>query len=168
VVAIRGTWKVELDDAGTGFEYGDNRIGANAWLKGTAEGTVWLMRENVEVPFVISRRIGARIALDDVHYSDAHRAVVGTLRDLGLNVGDNVIAELLARVGERLLEQQVMGVNPVPILRREQVDELVGPMVSPLNMNMAVEELRLEVTGQDLTLKLKFGFTHRQLEGATR
>ncbi len=61
-----------------------------------------------------------------------------------------------AEAGERLA---------IPILRREQVDELVGPMASPLNMNMAVEELRLEITGEDLTLRLKFGFKHRRLEG---
>ena len=40
---------------------------------------------------------------------------------------------------------------------------MVGPMGGPLKMKMGVEDLDLEVTEDDLTLKVRFGFTRAQL-----
>lgn len=56
------------------------------------------------------------------------------------------------------------GVNPVPILRREQVADMVGSMGGALRVKMGVEDLELLVDEHDMTLRVRFGFAHRQLE----
>lgn len=163
LVRIEGSWKVELDDLGTELTYGRQQVGADAYVRGIAEGTVFLLKENVEFPFRIERRIGASIALADIRYSPEHEAVIGTLQDLGVYIGDNAVFQLVSRLAEYGLEQQLPRVNPLPILRRAQVQDMVGPMGGPLKMQMGVEDLELEINDSELSLKVRFGFTRKQI-----
>lgn len=163
VIRVDGTWRVELDSLGTDLKYGTQQVGADAFVKGVAEGTLFLLKENVELPFRIEKRLGASVALKDIRYDPRHRAVIGSVRDLGVFLGDNAVLQLLARLAEYALEQQLPKVNPVPILKRDQVEQMVGPMGGPLKMRMGVEDLELEITDRDMTLKVRFGFTQAQL-----
>jgi hypothetical protein len=130
---------------------------------GVAVGQIHRLTANGEIPFHIERRVGASVSLGDIRYDPGHRAVIGSLQDLGIYIGDNAVMQLLSRLAEYGLEQQLPRANPVPILRRDQVDEMVGPMGGPLKMKMGVEDLDLEITADDLTLKVRFGFTRAQL-----
>jgi hypothetical protein len=163
LVRVQGDWWVELDALGTELTYGAQKVGADARVKGVAEGSIWLLQENLEIPFRIERRIGASVTLGDIRYDPQHRAVIGSLRDLEVFIGDHALAQLVARLAEALLEQQLPRANPVPILKRDQVQDMVGPMGGALKLQMGVEELELEVTEQDLTLKVRFGFTRGRI-----
>ena len=163
MVRVEGTWRVQLDDIGTQLRYGHQRVGADAYVKGVAEGTIYLLKENVEFPFVIERRLGASVTLKDIRYDQGHKAIIGSFGDLGLHIGDNAAFQLVSRLAEYLLDQQLPRVNPLPILKREQVEEMLGPMGGPLKMKMGVEDLELEITEKDMTLKVRFGFTQLQL-----
>jgi len=165
VVHVDGSWRIILDDAGTHLRYGRQQVGADAWVKGIAEGTLYFLRENVEVPFGIERRIGASVTLGDIHYDKGSAAVIGSLQDLALHVGERAVWQLLARAAEAVLHRQLDRVNPVPILRRDQVEEMVGPMGGAFRVKMGVEDLALVVTDAGLTLKVRFGFTQSQLPG---
>lgn len=168
VAYIDATWKIELDDVGSRIRYGTQRLDADAWVKGTAQGTVYLLRENIELPFQVERRIGASVGLGDIHYDDGHRAVIGQLRDLALHAGDRALYQLLARLGERALEGQLDGVNPVPILRRDQVQEMVGGMGEALRVKMGIETLKLRIDRDAMTLSVRFGFERPRVEGKER
>lgn len=163
LVRVNGTWRVELDDAGTALRYGEQKVGADAFLRGTAEGTIHLLRENVEIPFRVSRRIGASVTLDDIHFAADRDAVVGSLRDIGVDIGEARLLQLASRLVERVVEPQLAGVGPIQILSRDQVEGLVGPLGGPLRMHMGVERMELLVTEHALTLEVRFGFTQRQL-----
>jgi hypothetical protein len=163
LVRIEGEWSVELDQLGTELRYSRQKVAAEAHVKGVAEGTIHLLRENVELPFRLERRVGASVALGDVHYDAGHRAVIGTLQDLELHVGESATMHLLTTLAERLLAQQLPRVNPIPILRRDQVQEMVGSMGGPLRMQLGVEDLDLEIDDHELTLKIRFGFSRLQV-----
>jgi hypothetical protein len=163
-IRVEGKYEVKLDDLGSQLSYGSQQVGADAYLKGTATGTLFLLKENVEIPFTIEKRLGVSVTLGDIHYDRGQQAVIGSLKDLGLHLGDHAVLQLLARLGEYLLEQQLPRVNPVPILKRTQVDEMVGGLGGPLKMKMGVADLDLEVTPTDLTLSVRFGFTQLQIE----
>lgn len=166
-IRVEGTYEVALDNLGTQMRYGTQQVGAEAYVKGTAKGTIYLLNENIEIPFQLERRLGASITLADIHYEKGDQAVIGSLQDLGLHVGDHAVWQLLGRLGEYLLEQQLPRVNPVPILKREQIDEMVGGLGGPLKMKMGVENLELAVTEDDLTLSVRFGFAQGQIEDKT-
>lgn len=164
MVEVQGTYRVEVSESGTEFGYGRQRIHADAFVRGVAEGTVSLARHNIEIPFHLERQIGAAVTLGDIHYDRQKRAVIGSLGDLALHLGDHAVFQLVARIGERLLEQQLPRVNPVPILRRDQVEEMVGGLGGALNTKMGVDELELVITDEELSLQVRFGFSQAQLE----
>ncbi|TNE87457.1 MAG: hypothetical protein EP330_18510 [Deltaproteobacteria bacterium] len=168
LVQVEGTYKVELSESGTEFGYGRQRIQADAYVRGVAEGTIYLARNNVELPFRIERQIGAAVVLGDIHYDRHKKAVIGSLGDLALHLGDHAVFQLVARLGEKALEQQLPRVNPVPILRRDQVEEMVGGLGGALNTKMGVDELELVITEDELSLQVRFGFTQAQLEDSER
>ncbi|MBA2319824.1 MAG: hypothetical protein H0V89_01605 [Deltaproteobacteria bacterium] len=159
IVRVEGEYKVELDALGTELRYGPQRVGADAYVRATATGTIFFLRKNVEIPFVFEKRVGASINLADIRYDAGHKAVIGSLRDLEVFLGDGVLLQILSRLAEKGLEGKVAEANAIPILKREQVEEMVGPMGGPLKLKMGVDELELELNEQDMTLKVRFGFS---------
>ena len=91
--------------------------------------------------------------------------MIGDLRDLSVHIGEGVLQQLLAKVAERALETQLPAVGPVPILRRDQVEEMVGGLGGAFRVAMGVDELALVVTEDELTLKVRFGFARHELDG---
>jgi hypothetical protein len=165
LVRVNGDWKVEVDRDGSDFKYAQQRFGVEAHVKVVATGKVYLLRENIEFPFVLEKRIGAEAALADIHYDTEKRALVGTLEGVTVNFGEHVILQLLNRAAEYLLAQQTPKVNPVPILKKDQIEEMVSPAGGPLKIKMGVEDVALDISDEEMTLKVKFGFAQLQLPG---
>jgi hypothetical protein len=168
LVRVQGDWTVQIDRDGSEFKYAKQRFGVEAHVKAVATGKVYLLDQNIELPFVIEKRIGAEAALADIRYDKDRAALVGTLQDVTVDLGEHFVLQLLSRGAEQLLQQQVGNVNPVPILPRQQVEEMVGPMGGPLKLKMGVEDVALDIDEDELTLKVKFGFTQLQLEDRGR
>lgn len=165
VIKVQGDWRVEVDREGSDFHYSDQKFGVEAHVKAVATGKVYLLRENIEFPFVLEKRIGAEASLGDIHYDKEKRALIGELQDVQVDLGENFILQLLSRGAEHLLAQQVPKVNPVPILKKDQIEEMVSPAGGPLKLKMGVDDVALDITDDEITLKIKFGFQQLQLEG---
>lgn len=163
LVKVEGDWRVEVDREGSDFKYSDQRFGVEAHVKCVASGKVYLLRENVEFPFTIEKRIGAEAALGDIRYDQERRALVGELQGVTVDLGEHFVLQMLNRGVEYLLAQQTPKVNPVQILKRDQIEELVSPAGGPLRLKMGVEDVALEINEEELTLKVKFGFSQLQL-----
>lgn len=170
LVRVEGGWRVELDATGTHLVYGPQKVVADARVKGTARGTIFLLRENVEIPFALERRVGASITLGDIRYDPGSEAIIGSLRDLAVHVGDRAVAQLLARLAEHVLSQRLPDTGPIPILRRDQVQEMVGGLGGALRVDMAVDAMDLRVDDGEMTLRVRFGFARpaRALEDKER
>ena len=52
VLHVEGDWKVVVDQDGTDFHYGEQKIGVDAHVKATATGTFCLLKKNLGIPFV--------------------------------------------------------------------------------------------------------------------
>lgn len=165
LVRVQGDWKVEVDRDGSDFKYAKQRFGVEAHVKAVATGKVYLLRENVEFPFVIEKRIGAEAALGDIRYDRERNALVGQLQDVTVDLGENFVLQLLNRGAEYLIAQQTPKVNPVSILPKDKLEEMVAPAGGPLKLKMGVEDVQLDIDEDELTLKVKFGFTQLQLTG---
>lgn len=165
VLRVEGDWKLEVDREGTEFHYAPQKLGVDAHVKAVATGKAFLLRNNVELPFTIEKRLGASCYLGDIRYDKSLEAVVGDIMDPEVDFGDHVVMRLLNEGAAYLLAQQTHRFNPVPILKRAQVEDMVAPAGGPLKLKMGVEDVVLEVTEADLTLKVRFGFSTLQLEG---
>ncbi len=166
LVHVQGDWRVEVDREGSDFKYSQQRFGVEAHVKAVATGKVYLLRENIEFPFVLEKRIGAEAALADIRYDAERKALVGHLQDVTVDLGDHFILQLLNRGAEHLLAQQTPKVNPVQILKKDQIEEMIGPAGGPLKLKMGVEDVALDIDEDELTLKVKFGFSQLQLSGS--
>lgn len=165
VIRVQGDWRAEVDREGSDFKYAEQRFGVEAHVKVVATGKVYLLRENLEFPFVLEKRIGAEAALGDIRYDPDRRALIGVLQDVQVDLGENFILQLLNRGAEYLIAQQTPKVNPVPILPKDKLEEMVAPAGASLKLKFGVEDVELDIDENELTLKIKFGFTQLQLTG---
>mgnify|MGYP000607093028 CR=1 FL=1 len=166
VLQVEGDWSLDLDDDGTFFEYAPQKIGVDAHVKAVAAGRIHLLRKNIEIPFTLEKRVGARCSLGDIHYDKSDQAITGKIQDPALDFGEHVAFRVLNEVSAYVLANQAAQRFPsVPILKKAQVEEMVSPAGGPLRLKMGVEDVALEVTEDNLTLKVRFGFTQKQIEG---
>lgn len=165
LVRVQGDWRAEVDQDGSDFKYARQKFGVEAHVKVVATGKVYLLRENIEFPFALEKRIGAEANLLDIRYDRQREALVGDLGDISIDLGEHFVLELLNRGAEYLVVQQVPKANPVPILRKAQLEEMVGPAGGPLKLKLSVEDVALDIDDDELTLKVRFGFSQLQLPG---
>ena len=165
MVKVRGTWRVQIEQEGSEFFYAQQRVGLQARVSVRAEGMAYLVRNNLEFPFVLEKSASAALALTDIHYDKGMQALVGNLGGLLVDLGDHVLYQFLGRAAEVGLEKQFPNVNPFKMLSREQLEGFVSPAGGALRLNMGVEDLDLEVNVETVTLKVRFGFAQKQIEG---
>ena len=165
VIKIEGDWKIELDRDGTEFHYAHQRIGVDAHMRLMATGTAYLLRQNLEVPFTIERRLGAACFLGNIRYDKNARAVIGMVEDPAVHLGNNIVVRLVEEVARYVLDQQAHKLAPVTILKKAQIESLVAPAGGPLRVKMGVDHVDIEVSEEELTLKVRFGFDQKQLTG---
>lgn len=158
LVAVEGTWRVEIDEVGTELAYGPQKVRADAFLKGVAEGTITLLRDNISRPFRLEVRLGASMSLARVRYASDREAVIANLQDLALHLGDHAVLQLVSRFAEQLVAPRVERTPPVEILRRKQLEDLVGPMGQGLGTAMGVDDLQLDIDDDEMILRVRFGF----------
>ena len=163
MIRVEGEWELEVDRDGTDFHYGEQTIGAEATFKLSAKGTARLLKENVELPFDLSKRVGAEVHLRDITYDRETGRIVGYLRGLSLKLGDHPLWRLVEDASGKLIDQQADRFNPIPILQSEQIEGILEPAAGALNMTMDIDDLALDVGPEYMTLKVKFGFAQKQL-----
>jgi hypothetical protein len=163
IVKVEGEWELEVDQDGTDFHFGHQTIGAEATFKLSAKGTARLLKNNVEVPFDLSKKIGAEIHLRDIEYDPETGRIVGYMRGLSLKLGDHPLWRLVEDASGRLIDQQADRFNPVPILQSSQIEGLLESAANALNMSMEIDDLALDVGPEYMTLKVRFGFASKQL-----
>lgn len=165
IIQVEGDWQIQIDREGTDFHYAEQRIGVDAHARAVVSGKAMLLRENLELPFTLEKRLGATCHLGNIHYDRTQRAITGEIMDPCIDFGENVVLQMLNEASKKLLEQQLHRFNPIPIIKKDQIDEMVSPAGGPLKMKMGVDDIALEVTTNDLTLKVRFGFSQLQLTG---
>jgi len=162
---VEGDWKIEIDDQGTQFHYAPQKIGIDAHIKATINGTAFLVRDSVEIPFTIEKRIGATAHMGNIRYDKEKRAVVGDVQDPFLDLGDNVVLSALSQAGAQMLAQRTSQFAGTPLIKKDQLEDMVAPAGGPLKLKMGIEDVRIEVNEQELQLKVRFAFEQPQLPG---
>lgn len=166
MVRVEGEWTLDIDREGTEFHYAEQKIGVDAHVKAVVQGRAFLLKNNLELPFTIEKRLGAACYLGNIHFDKDKRAVVGEIIDPEIDLGEHFILQFLNQGLSRIAEQQIHRFNPVPIIKKDQVEEMVAPAGGPLKLKMGVDDIALEVTEQNLSLKVRFGFSQLQLTGS--
>jgi len=160
---VEGDWHLEVDKKGTEFHYAPQKIGVDAHIKAVITGTAFLIRDNVEIPFTIEKRVGAACHMGNIHYDKDKRSVVGDVQDPFLDLGDGAVMRVISQGAAYLLEQQTQRFAGVPLIKKDQLEEMVAPAGGPLKLKMGIDDVRIEVSESELTLKVRFGFDQAQI-----
>jgi len=162
---VEGDWKIEIDEQGTQFHYAPQKIGIDAHIKATINGTAFLVRDSVEIPFTIEKRVGATAHMGNIRYDKDKRAVVGDVQDPFIDLGDNVVLQALSQAGAQMLAQRTSQFAGTPLIKKDQLEEMVAPAGGPLKLKMGIDDVRIEVNESELQLKVRFAFEQPQLPG---
>jgi hypothetical protein len=163
IVEITGDWRLEIDDRGTEFHYAPQKIGIDAHVKVVMDGKALFLKQNVELPFTLEKRIGASCHLGDIRFDKTQNSIVGSVQNPSIDLGEHVVLQLLNEMASKLLSQQTSRFASVPILPKSQLEEMVSPAGGPLKMSMGIDDVRIEVDKEAMTLKVTFGFSQPQL-----
>jgi hypothetical protein len=162
---VEGDWSVEIDKEGTEFHYAPQKIGVDAHIKAVITGTAFLIRDSVEIPFTIEKRLGAAAHMGNIRYDKDQRAVVGDVEDPFIDLGDGMILQALSQAGAQLLSQQTERFAATPLIKKAQLEDMVAPAGGPLKLKMGIDDVRIEVSESNLQLKVRFAFEQPQLTG---
>ena len=160
---VEGDWAVIIDEKGTEFKYAPQKVGIDAHVKAIVTGRALLIRESIEIPFTLEKRLGASCQMGNIRYDKDQRAIVGDVQDPFVDLGDNAILRVLSQGVAYLLEQKTQQFQGQPIIKKDQLDEMLAPAGGPLKLKMGVEDVRIEVSDTAMTLKVRFGFEQAQL-----
>ena len=97
-------------------------------------------------------------SVNEVSFNRQAKRLEGRLAGVSLTVGDSLPARLLKIVGDRLLEQQVGKLNPLPLIPGSRLEQMVSPGQGPLRFSAGIEDLHLGINENDLTLSVRFAF----------
>lgn len=159
LVRVKGKWRLEVTRDGSEFVYGQNGVTLHARLNATAEGRADLLDDQFEVPFLLQKAISGTITLGDVQFDRNTRSLQGRVKDVGLILGDHPLFKLLKPYVDKLLEQKLIGkVNPLTLLRGEQLENLITPGQGPLKLSAGISDILVSVDDDRLTLSVRFAF----------
>jgi hypothetical protein len=157
-VKVTGTWAVKVDKEGSGFTYHEDGVTLEARVGLTIEGRALLLGDQFEIPFTISHDVNGTASLDEVGFSTERNQLEGSLGGVSLSLGDSLPLRLLKTVADRLIEQQIIKMNPLPLIPSSTLENMVLPAGGPLRLSASIADLNVGINGDDLTLSVRFAF----------
>jgi hypothetical protein len=157
-VAVRGKWRARVSKDGSRFSYHDGGVTLDARAVLEIEGRALLFGEQFEIPFTLSRNVDGTASLEDVSFSRDRKQLEGSVKKVSLSLGNSLPMRVLKLVGDRVLEQQVQKINPVPLIPGSTLEKIILPAEGPLKLSASIDDLNVGINQKDLTLSVRFAF----------
>ncbi len=157
-VKVLGNWRARVSRDGSQFTYSDEAVTLDARAVLEVEGRALLFGEQFEVPFTISRHVDATASLAGVTFDRTRKQLEGNLEAVSLSLGESLPLRLLKVLGDRLIAAQIDKLNPLPLIPGSTLQNMVTPGDGPLKINAGIDDIYVGITGQDLTLSIRFDF----------
>ena len=157
-VQVMGKWRARVSKDGSAFSYHDGGVTLDARAVFEVEGRALLFGEQFEIPFTLSRNLDATASLEDVVFDKKRMQLEGNLDSVSLSLGESLPLRVLKVIAERLLAKQVDRLNPLPLIPGSTLQNMVSPGEGPLKFSAAIEDLHVGITGENLTLSVRFDF----------
>lgn len=155
---VMGKWRARVSRDGSQFTYAEAAVTLDARAVFEVEGRALLFGEQFEIPFTISRNVDATASLGHVVFDRSRKQLEGNLEAVSLSLGESLPLRILKVVGERLIAKQVERVNPLPLIPGSTLQNMITPGDGPLKLSAGIDDLHVGISGQDLTLSVRFDF----------
>lgn len=155
---VMGKWRARVSKHGSNFTYHDGGVTLDARAVFEVEGRALLFGEQFEIPFQVSRNLDATASLEEVVFDRKRKQLEGSLDAVSLSLGDSLPLRILKVVGERLIAMQVEKLNPLPLIPGSTLQGMMSPGEGPLKFSAGIDDLHVGITGENLTLSVRFDF----------
>jgi len=157
-VKVVGKWSARVSRDGSQFVYNDDSVTLDARAVFEVQGKALLFGDQFEVPFTLSRHLDGTASLGEVTFDRDRKQLEGNLEAVSLSLGESLPLRLLKVLGERLIATQVDKFNPLPLIPGSTLQNMVTPGDGPLKLNASIDDIYVGISGQDLTLSIRFDF----------
>lgn len=157
-VKVTGKWRVNVDQDGSDFQYHEDGLTLDARVGLMVEGRAMLLGDQFEVPFEFTHDVNATASLDDVGFNRDRNQLEGSIGGVSVSLGESLPLRLLKTVADRLIEQQIGKMNPLPLIPSSTIENMVLPAGGPLRLSASIADLAVGINGNDLTLSVRFAF----------
>ncbi len=155
---VRGRWHAHVSREGSRFSYHQGGVTLDARAVVELQGTALLFGDQFEIPFSISRHLDGTASVNEVTFNRDVKRLEGRLGEVSLSLGDSLPLRVLKVLGDRLLEQQVQKLNPLPLIPGSSLEQMLSPGQGPLRFTAGIDDLHLGINENDLTLSVRFAF----------
>ena len=155
---VQGRWRAHVSRDGSRFSYHAGGVTLDARAVIELDGTALLFGEQFEIPFTISRHLDGTASVNEVSFNREAKRLEGRLGEVSLSLGNSLPLRLLKIIGDRLLEQQVEKLNPLPLIPGSSLEQMITPGQGPLRFSAGIDDLQLGINENDLTLSVRFAF----------
>ncbi len=157
-IKVTGKWKVDVAKDGSNFDYHQDGVTLDARVGLQVEGKAMLLGDQFEIPFTLTHDVNGTASLDEVGFNRDRMQLEGSLGAVSLSLGESLPLRLLKTVADRLIEQQVGKMNPLPLIPSSTLEGMVLPAGGPLKLSASIDDLYVGINGTDLTLSVRFAF----------
>ena len=157
-VKVTGQWKVNVVKDGSGFKYHEDGVTLDARVGLEVAGRALLLGDQFEIPFQIRHDVNGTASLDEVGFNSDRNQLEGNIGGVSLSLGESLPLRLLKTVADRLIEQQIGKLNPLPLIPSSTLENMVLPAGGPLRLSASIADLNVGIDGNDLTLSVRFAF----------
>ena len=157
-VKVTGKWKVKVEKDGSTFDYHQDGVSLDARVGLEVEGMAHLLGDQFEIPFTITHDVNGTASLDGVGFNRDSNQLEGSLGSVSLSLGESLPLRLLKTLADRLIEQQIDKLNPLPLIPSSTLENMVLPAGGPLRLSASIDDLFVGINGSDLTLSVRFAF----------
>ena len=157
-VKVTGKWRVKVRQQGSNFDYHADGVTLDARVGVEVEGMARLLGDQFEIPFTITHDVNGTASLDEVGFNRDANQLEGSIGGVSLSLGESLLLRLVKQVADRLIEQQIDKMNPLPLIPRSTLEGMVLPAGGPLKLSASIDDIYVGIDGSDLTLSVRFAF----------
>lgn len=157
-VQVDGDWTLHVTQEGTSFRYSPEAVSVSAQIRAVADGAIKIQGASRDIPFRVERMVRGSFDLGDVRYDRTKQALLGNLRNLHLELGQNAAIKLAERWIDKALASKVGAFGPIPMLKVGQINQQLSQALGNLQMAAAIDDVAVEINESQLQLKVNFKF----------
>jgi len=159
---INGTWNLNITREGSKFSYGNQSLTVSARVRAVADGTIDIGHGRIRRPFQLQRDLRASFTLQNVRYDKNKGGLVGSIRDMHLELGEHPVIKAAEVWVDRLLDSKLAKYREVTLLQVAQINKSLEDALGQVKFMAAIDDVGVTIDDSNLVLQVNFVFNRKQ------
>ncbi|MFM7199710.1 MAG: hypothetical protein ACKO6N_02875 [Myxococcota bacterium] len=161
VVKLEGDWNIHITREGSRFTYSPGAVTVSARFKLVAEGTLNIDHGRFVFPFTVERFVRGSFTLGDLRFEKGKSGLVGTIRDIHLELGEHPVIKTAEVWVDRLVDAKVAAYKELTLLQIGQINKSLEEALGQLKFMAQIDSVNVEINDANLLLQVNFLFQQK-------